>query len=146
MECASLSLSLSLSLPSFFLSHLLSLSSFSLFLLSLSFHFKTMKTEIHYGHDTNERKLHTRAMRLFAQEQKVHSTSPQWWILTAILFTPVLALPSRQSISVMLCILMILAVPLYHVACNMTCCTWWALNVLHVNCTQLCPGHFSIRL
>ena len=26
------------------------------------------------------------------------------------------------------------------------CCTWWALDVLHVTCTWLRPGHLSVRV
>ena len=35
--------------------------------------------------------------------------------------------------------------PSYHVARNTTCCTWWALDVLPVIFTRLCPGH-SVRV
>ena len=35
------------------------------------------------------------------------------------------------------------AVPSYHVARNTTCCTWYALDVLHVICTRLRQRHVS---
>ena len=37
------------------------------------------------------------------------------------------------------------AVPSYHVARN-TCCTWSALDVLHMICTWLRRGHLSVRV
>ena len=38
------------------------------------------------------------------------------------------------------------AVPSYHVACNTTCCMWYALDMLQVICTQLHLGHLSVRV
>ena len=38
------------------------------------------------------------------------------------------------------------AVTSFHVACNTTCCTWQALDVLHVIYTRLRPGHLSVRV